>query len=170
MKRYKNYVWRTGYLLNKENIHKLNPQPIAERLEFLREENGGSIKPDDVIQDAKNPESPLATLFTNSVENDAYEYRLQIARMVINSVRVEVVNKETKAVDTEYAFISVRDVDNSHRYVSLETVRNDVDIHARVLEEAERRLNQWVNRYDTLTELAPVVKAIKKALKKRKAK
>mgnify|MGYP001315454224 FL=1 len=169
MKRYKNYVWRTGYLLNKENIHKLNPQPIAERLEFLREENGGSIKPDDVIQDAKNPESPLATLFTNSVENDAYEYRLQIARMVINSVRVEVVNKETKAVDTEYAFISVRDVDNSHKYVSLETVRNNVDIHSRVLEEAERRLNQWVNRYDTLTELAPVVKAIKKALKKRKA-
>ena len=170
MKRYKNYVWRTGYLLNKENIHKLNPQPIAERLEFLREENGGSIRPDDVIQDAKNPESPLATLFTNSVENDAYEYRLQIARMVINSVRVEVVNKETKAVDTEYAFISVRDVDNSHKYVSLETVRNNVDIHSRVLEEAERRLNQWVNRYDTLTELAPVVKAIKKALKKRKAK
>ena len=124
MKCYKNYVWRTGYLLNKENIHKLNPQPIAERLEFQREENGGSIKPDDVIQDAKNPESPLATLFTNSVENDAYEYRLQIARMVINSVRVEVVNKETKAVDTEYAFISVRDVDNSHKYVSLETVRN----------------------------------------------
>lgn len=170
MKRYKNYVWRTGYLLNKENIHKLNPQPIAERLEFLREENGGSINPDDVIQDAKNPESPLATLFTNSVENDAYEYRLQISRMVINSVRVEVVNKETKAVDTEYAFISVRDVDNSHKYVSLETVRNNVDIHSRVLEEAERRLNQWVNRYDTLTELAPVVKAIKKALKKRKAK
>jgi|TARA_R100000458_G_C8244855_1_gene223046 hypothetical protein len=170
MKRYKKYVWNTGYLLNKEKITTLDPQPIAERLEFLRQENGGSIRPDDVLEDAKNAESPLAVLFTNSIENDAYEYRLQIARTVINSVRVEVINKETKALDTEYAFVNVRDVDNSHKYVSLDTVRTDVDIHARVIEEAERRLNQWVNRYDTLSELAPVVKAIKKAMKKRKDK
>ena len=82
MKRYKKYVWNTGYLLNKEKITTLDPQPIAERLEFLRQENGGSIRPDDVLEDAKNAESPLAVLFTNSIENDAYEYRLQIASTV----------------------------------------------------------------------------------------
>mgnify|MGYP003133091501 FL=1 len=160
------YVWQNNILLGKEGLDKLDPQIIGERLDFLRKQNGGELIPDDILKDAENSESPLALIFTNSVENDAYEYRKQIARTVINSVRI-VVTGTKKIVETKYAYYNVRD-GKKHSYMSEEIVMSDPDINAKVVREAERKLNEWINRYKQITELSPYVKAIEVLLKERK--
>ena len=162
-----NYVWQTGYLLNKECLHKLNPQPIAERLEFLRTENGGSITPDMVLKDAENAESPLASLFTNSIENDAYEYRKQIARTVVNSIRIEVIGKETGVVETQYAWVSIANNDNSRSYYKTELVAKNKSQLDRVLQQAERDLDRWERRYQMLLDLPTILNKKAKAIKKK---
>ena len=165
---HKKYVWQTGYLLSKEGINKLNPQPIAERLEFLRDEGGGSITPDDIINDAKNAESPLAQLFTNSIQNDAYEYRKQIARMVVNSLRVEIVGKKSGALETQYAWVSLPNKDNSREYVDVETVSANKDQLDRLLLQAERDLARWERRYDMLLDIVPILSKKVRSIKKGK--
>lgn len=161
------YVWQTGYLLNKEGLHKLNPQPIAERLDFLRTEHGGAITPDIVLKDAENAESPLAQLFTNSMENDAYEYRKQIARTVVNSIRVEVVQKDTGVIETQYAWVSVPNKDNSRSYFKTDAVINNKSQLDRVMQQAERDLERWERRYHMLVDLIPILTKKAKTIKKK---
>ena len=160
------YVWQTGFLLNKEGLNRLNPQPIGERLEFLRDEKGGSITPDDIIEDAQNAESPLAQLFTNSVENDAYEYRKQIARTVVNSMRIEVVGKKTGAIEMQYAWVSIPNKDNSREYVDVETVSANKAQLDRLLIQAERDLARWERRYDMLLDIVPILSKKVKTIRK----
>jgi surfactin synthase thioesterase subunit len=161
------YVWQTGYLLNKEGLHKLDPQPIAERLDFLRTQNGGAITPDDVLKDAEIAESPLAVLFTNSMENDAYEYRKQIARTVVNSIRVEVVKKDTGVIEKQYAWVSIANKDNSRSYYRTDAVvRNKTQLD-RVLQQAERDLERWERRYHMLVDLIPILTKKAKNIKKK---
>lgn len=160
------YVWNSNVLLHKEGIHKLNPQIIGERLEFLRDMKGGTLVPLDIIEDAQNEESPLALLYTNSTENDAHEYRLMIARSVIGNVRVVVKTHDEKVIETQYAFVSVRDDDGKRGYVDVKTITETPTLHDRVVEDALRQLLRWQQRYDMISDLKPISKAIKSALKK----
>ena len=159
------YVWNSNVLLSKEGIHKLNPQLIGERLETLRAMKGGTLVPQDIIDDAKNAESPLALLYTNSTENDAHEYRLMIARSVIGNVRVVVKTRDEKVIETQYAFVSVRDDDGKRGYVDVKTITETPSLHDRVIEDALRQLLRWQQRYDMINDLKPITKVIKVALK-----
>lgn len=64
---------------------------IERRLAELTERGGGRLTPEAVVQDAESPSSPLhARIFRASDREAAYQHRLDLARQLIRSVRVNV--------------------------------------------------------------------------------
>jgi hypothetical protein len=64
---------------------------IERRLTELTAQGGGRLTPEAVVQDAENPQSPLHTkIFGESDREAAYQRRLELARQLIRSVRVNV--------------------------------------------------------------------------------
>lgn len=61
-------------------------QMVGEELERIRKENGGELKPADVIAAAKPKSSPFHDAFTWENEEAAIGYRLWQARQLIKSV------------------------------------------------------------------------------------
>ena len=72
-----------------EEIRIDNKKEIAARLEVLCRKNKGVLKPDNVVKDARNQSSPLHKCFEWDDAVAAHERRLDVARHIIASVRVE---------------------------------------------------------------------------------
>ena len=59
-----------------------------DRIVELAEANGGRITPEQVLEDARDPESPLHNYFEWDVETAARQYWLDQARTLIRSVKI----------------------------------------------------------------------------------
>ena len=64
---------------------------IEQRLAELTAQGGGRLTPEAVVRDAEDPSSPFhAKIFGESEREAAYQRRLELARQLIRSVRVNV--------------------------------------------------------------------------------
>jgi hypothetical protein len=64
---------------------------IEQRLSELTTQGGGRLTPEAVVKDAEDPNSPLhAKIFSNTDVEAAYQHRLDLARQLIRSVRVNI--------------------------------------------------------------------------------
>ena len=68
----------------------MNNAIVKARLEEIARNNGGVLRPMDVVQDARQPDSPLHELFEWDVEEAAYEHWMHTARRIIASVKVNI--------------------------------------------------------------------------------
>ena len=71
-----------------------------ERLEAL--EQGGKLTAAAVVEDARDPSSPLHVLFPWDDERAAYEWRLEVARRVIRQVEYHVTQRNITIVAPRY--------------------------------------------------------------------
>jgi len=63
---------------------------VKKRLEFIARTNGGVLRPVDVVEDAKDPDSPLHELFNWDVEEAALEHWIHTARTIIARVKINI--------------------------------------------------------------------------------
>jgi len=68
----------------------MNNTIVKARLEAIARNNGGVLRPLDVVQDARQPDSPLHELFEWDVEEAAQEQWMNTARRIIASVKVNI--------------------------------------------------------------------------------
>jgi hypothetical protein len=68
----------------------MNNAIVKARLESIARNNGGVLRPFDVVQDARQPDSPLHELFEWDVEEAAQEHWMHTARRIIASVKVNI--------------------------------------------------------------------------------
>jgi hypothetical protein len=68
----------------------MNNAIVKARLEAIARNNGGVLRPFDVVQDARQPDSPLHELFEWDVEEAAQEHWMHTARRIIASVKVNI--------------------------------------------------------------------------------
>lgn len=67
----------------------LDPQTIGERLEWLQAQKGDEkLTPQDVLEDARDPASPLHTHFDWDDASAAEKFRLKQAGEILTAVRV----------------------------------------------------------------------------------
>ena len=137
-------------------------QVVGEHLEELATATGG-ITPERVVDDARNPQSPLHENFEWDNTAAAESWREHTARNLIGSLVVVKVN-ETQVTGTVRAFVSVRDGDNKGVYTPIVTVMSDAEMRKQVLERARQELHQWRNRYADLSEFAKVFSAVDELL------
>ncbi len=100
---------------------------VAAVLRKLAEKNGGVLTPDAVVAEAKSPKSVLHDQFDWDDKSAAQQHRIEQARRLIRSVRIEV--QTTTRTITSVAYVrDPRAEPKEQGYVPVETLRDDIDL------------------------------------------
>lgn len=139
---------------------------LVEALEKVRRSNpNGLLLPEEVVESARSPRSPLHDRFTWEDTEAAHQWRLHEARMLI---RVLVVMEPHTQKDTR-VFVSLRsDRDYGGGYRTLTSVLKSPAKRAMLLEDARRDMIAFKEKYSRLEELVEVFEAMDRQLTKRK--
>lgn len=100
---------------------------VKQRLRTIAARNNGTLTPKQVVDDAREPGSPLHELFEWDAAKGHEIYLLNQARAVIRSVKVTVLRSET----TFKAPLYVRNPELNRReagYVSITRLRTDAEL------------------------------------------
>lgn len=150
------YKWDRG------SSFKIDAQTAGEYLEALREQNGGVLKPEDVVEAAKDEHSPIHNEFEWDVNLAAQKHWKDRARNLLNHI-VVVRLQDDSPDDGVPAFINVKVTTVDRGYVSMVQVVKIADWREQAIEDCFKMLNALKKRYEQLTELDPIWKAIEKA-------
>jgi hypothetical protein len=137
---------------------------VGAHLEMLREKFKGELTPKDVLDDAKNNNSPLHSFFEWDEGAAAEQYRLQQARGLIRSVVVIYTHADQPATRIR-AYVHVPEAGAPH-YRDTKGAMSQTKTRDLVLQRAWRELKAWRARYKDLRQLADLFGAIDETEKK----
>jgi hypothetical protein len=145
-------------------------QSIGEELEQIRQMHGGLLKPEDVVQFARNKRTALHSEFEWDDAKASAEYRLEQARRVIR-VSVTVLPSPYSDQTPVRAYVSVASdrVQPGGGYRAFADVMSDDDKRAELVNEAIGEAKRWRRKYERLRELVPIFRAIDKVEAKQEA-
>lgn len=121
----------------------------------------GQFTAQDVVDYARPKASPLHKYFEWDDTKAADQYRLDQARRVIQLVVIRVGDSEVR----EFQNVFVKEEDR-RMYVRTDKAQRSTDLWQQVLDAALNEANAWARRYETLSQLSTVVKAIKTATRR----
>lgn len=145
------------------NAAKADPQKIGESLAEISKAHGGRLMPEKVLSAAQNKKSPLHSHFEWDDKLAAHAHRLEQARAIIRSIKVE--DEETG--EQSPAYISVADHGTAYR--ATEEVATSRDLQLSVLRQAERELKAFEKRYAMLNDVCELVKSARSKVEERAA-
>lgn len=131
----------------------------AKELELVRTSHGGTLKPEDVVEFAKDDETALHSAFTWNDGEAASAYRLWQARQVI---RVCVTIREGEKGPPIPVYVSLYEDRGTEGYRRLVDVMSDEERREKLLQQALGELKYWKAKYSQLEKLTPVFKAADK--------
>lgn len=120
-------------------------EAIKKRLAELEKKGKGILTPQAVVEDARDPKSPLHGQFNWDVSKAAYEYWLDQARALIVSVRY-VYKTEKTVVKAVFYHRNPDAAGTEPGYVSIPTLRSDEDMSRSALIDAFRRIGDELRR------------------------
>lgn len=135
-----------------------NAAEVGAHLERLRIEKQGELTPTDVLEDARNNNSPLHSFFEWSDTEAAEQYRLQQARGLIRSVVAIYVDEKSPAVRTK-AYVHINEPGAPH-YREAAHAMSQKKTRDMVLQRAWRELQQWRTRYKDLKQFSELFEAM----------
>lgn len=138
-------------------------QLIGERLAAL-----GTVTPSSVVDDARDPSSPLHDCFTWDDGIAAEKWRREEARLVVQSIIVDATakNGETIEVRAFYHVVESTEADEGEegeeetrtlRYVEIDEVQANEDFRAQVVATAKSELAGWRERWKAYGDVFGVV-------------
>lgn len=125
-------------------------QAIEKRLAAIAKLHGGRLTPDDVVEDARSPSSPLHDQFDWNDAEAAAKWRISQARELIRSVKV-VINVETKEIST-VRYVRDPTAGQEQGYVEVAKIRTDADLAREALAAEVRAANALVQRAKSLAD------------------
>jgi len=134
---------------------------VREELEAIRDTHGGVLRPEDIVEYARDEETELHSRFEWDDEKAGHEYRLWQARQI---VRVTVIYEE-HIQETVRCYVSLAD-DREKKgggYRALVDVMSDAELRSKLLQQAWDDFMGWKRKYNQLQELAPIFEAAEKA-------
>lgn len=131
---------------------------VGKHLELLKEQFKGELTPQDILDDAKNHNSPLHSYFEWDDGKAAEQHRLGQARSLIRTV-VAVYTSEDKPATKHRAYVHIKEGETSH-YRETSHAMSQQKTRELVLQSAWRELQSWKKRYADLEEFASVVSII----------
>lgn len=136
---------------------------VGAHIEMLREKFKGELTPEDILEDAKNGNSPLHSFFEWDDTAAAQQHRLQQARGLIRAVvAIYTRQDEGKPAVKQRAYVHIKEGETSHyretsHAMSVKSTRDNV------MATAWRELQQWRTKYRDLREFATIFEAIERA-------
>ena len=139
-----------------------------EQLEKIRLENGGVLRPRDVVDTARDKKSPLHDYFTWDDSHAAELYRLEQARVIIRCAVTIIPNKNEGVTVRAYTSLyDDRKVEGGGYRLTVD-ILSDEDRRTALVRQALSEARAWEEKYKTLRELIPVFSAMKKVREKAK--
>lgn len=142
------YSWR-----GREDAESETAQIVGSHLMALAARLGrpfDAITPDDVIEDASKPDSPLRKYFEWDDKAAAVEYRRVQARFLLSSVRYRVEAGAPKRI----GFVNVRVEGVGRAYVPYSLAEHSESLKRQAKEGALKGLRAWQTRYAELSDAA----------------
>ena len=137
-----------------------------KELEHIRARHGGTLKPEDVVEFARNKKTALHERFVWDDTEAARRYRLWQARTIIAHVTIIPFEGADRLVR---AYVSLpEDRGPSGEYRTLSSVLTNFDRRESMLKQALAELKWFKNKYSALKEAAaiePALLLIEKALR-----
>lgn len=130
---------------------------VLNELERIRQENGGLLQPQVVVNEAQNPESPLHPYFDWDDSEAACKWRLEQARRLIRVAVTIIHPDQTEPIRTYVSLLDDRMTRAGYR--STVEVLNDKERRDAMLQQALRELAAFRKKYAVLSELAEVFAA-----------
>lgn len=150
----------------KDRISRKPAKIVVERLTLLNDRYGGLLTPKQVVTDARDRRSPLHSYFEWNNTKAAELYRLEQARRLIRSV-VLVADDSGKKLPPARVFVHVfakeeeEDGETAGGYVrTLHALSTEAGRKA-VLQSALRDIRIFREKYETLKELAGLMKSLR---------
>jgi hypothetical protein len=140
-----------GYWTGKGNV-----EAVAKRIESLKDKNG-HVTRERVIEDARNPTSPLHRHFTWDDTKAADKWRLYQARKLINCYDVRILNGDKKPIIIHPANVHVSSPGHPSRYMSMPLAMSQEDSRIQVLEDNQKLLNTIKHRLASMKGLDPEI-------------
>jgi len=150
-------------------------QKIGEHLEKLTQINGGELKPQNVVDDAKIPKSPIHKYFDWNDTTAAKKYRLTQARKLVNSIEIVHVRREIKPKQYEIksvkridpndqdisaqAFLNVAD-DEKQSYRPIKKVFDNAELRQIALKKARDDFSAWLKRFERIEAFGELIESI----------
>lgn len=101
-------------------------EEIIKRLQMIEKNNGGVLRPSDVVADAKNIDSPLHEMFDWNVQSAAQKHWIDQARRIITSVKV-VIQHDHSSISAVYYVRDPSAKANEQGYVAIKSIASDID-------------------------------------------
>lgn len=144
------YEWKSGTRI------KANAQESGELFEQLSATEEGLTA--ETLLEANKPETaPLHNEYEWNDSKAAHEWRLHQSRHFINSIAIKVIATN----DEEAAVRAFHIVTESSKYEPITAIIKEKSKREALLANALSELNSFKRKYETLSELAPIFKAIK---------
>ena len=117
-------------------------------LESLAEQGKG--QPQDIVEAARAADSPLHRYFTWDDSEAASKYRLEEARSLARSFRVEIieVKDERPTTFTVPGLVSVRYADGKRGYETLRQIQSDEEKLQQTIAAAASQLSYWRRTFE----------------------
>ncbi|MDP9090163.1 MAG: hypothetical protein M3O26_15635 [Pseudomonadota bacterium] len=131
---------------------------IARELERIREENGGFLKQEDVVEFARDPSTALHGRFTWDDTEAAQKWRLYQAGQIIRLV-VNVIEDEAPPVRA-FVSLTMDRIRHGPGYRAIQDVLQDEGMREQLLADAIADLTTLRVKYKALTQLSRVWNAI----------
>jgi hypothetical protein len=132
-------------------------------LERIREERGGELHADDVVEASRSPEAPLHGEFEWDDAKAAILQRRSRAQELIRWV-VVTVEEDTNREHPVRQYVRAEPEGKAGPYVPMQQTLADPDRRAALLQEALRKLLQWRTQYRHLNELSIIFRAHEEAM------
>lgn len=140
------YKWKVAGLMP------VDAQTAGEELNRIYTKNG-ALNPADIVDESRPEDAPLHDCFEWRDDVAAEKYREQQAQTIVRAIVA--VNEDATKSESVRAFVHVRNT-----YEPISVVVNDAEKVQEVLQTALRELAAFRRKYETLSELAPVFRAI----------
>ncbi len=127
-----------------------NQKIIADRLARITKRNHGVLTPDAVLEDAQDEDSPLHNQFTWDDSEAAHQWRLEQARVLIRSVRVEV-QTESRTVST-VRYVRHPEAGREQGYADVMTIRTREDLAREALRRELAAAKALFDRCESLAD------------------
>lgn len=130
----------------------------------LAESSGGTLRPSDVVDAARDRESPLHPYFTWDDSAAAAAYRLQQARALIRVSVTYVPAADDKPIRCRvFASLTPDRTKDGAGYRLVSVVMADEELRRQLLLDARGEMKRFKAKYETLEELVDVFAAMDEA-------
>lgn len=143
----------------------VSAEKVANHLQKLEDQHGKVTR--ELFLDSARPEdSDMHPLFEWDDEKAAEKYRLQQASIIISSIRVTVVEEETKPV-TVHPYVQTDT--GSSVYINIDKAMSDEDERQKVIRRACAEMKWFISKYNAYVEFAELIDLMEKICEKEEA-